>query len=50
MTTANLTTGTVTTVHHEDGVWWAESTARPGWTAVADNLDELNTILREPLP
>jgi hypothetical protein len=46
----NIATGTVTTVHYEDDSWWAESTARPGWTAVADNLDALNTILAEPLP
>lgn len=50
MSTENHATGNTTTIHHEDGSWWAESSARPGWTAVADTLDALNAILEEPLP
>ena len=33
--------------HCEDGVWWAESDQLPGWTAVADDCDELWRLVSE---
>lgn len=43
----NVATGHVTTWHHEDGSWWVESTARPGWVAVADDLGAVNALVAE---
>ena len=38
------------TYHREDGTWWAESEDVPGYTAVADTLGDLRTLVSEGIP
>lgn len=33
--------------HFTDGCWWADSEQLPGWTAVADDEDELYRLVCE---
>lgn len=33
--------------HEDDGAWWADSPDIDGWTAAADTLTELRTIVAE---
>lgn len=40
----------VRAIYHQDGEsWWAESPDAPGWSAAADDLDELRRVAREGL-
>lgn len=34
-------------IHHDDGVWWAESPSLPGFSSAADSLAELRSLVRE---
>lgn len=38
------------TYHHERDSWWAESPDVPGYTAVADTLEDLRSSVRDGLP
>jgi predicted RNase H-like HicB family nuclease len=35
--------------HNEEDTWWAESPNVPGWSATAENVDELRQLVREGL-
>lgn len=34
-------------LHGTAGSWWANSPDVPGWTAAADSMDDLLTLIRE---
>ena len=36
-------------IHHDEGVWWAESPSVPGFTSAADTLQDLRVLVREGL-
>jgi predicted RNase H-like HicB family nuclease len=39
---------TVDVVYHQDPEgWWADSAAVPGWTATAETLDELRSLVED---
>ena len=37
------------THHKEDGTWWAEAEAAPGFSALADSLSDLRVFARDGL-
>lgn len=43
----NHADSTTLTIHQEGEQWWAEDSRRPGWSAVADSLDELSALIAE---
>lgn len=34
-------------IHHDEGVWWAESPSIPGFSSAADTLSELRRSIHE---